>query len=108
MCTLLTLNHSSTPLTVHCNKQGVIDGWKNRWSHNTPTNAAFRQVHTLLASPPHQVFTKYVPSADNPADSASWGKYPLAALLLLQILIPKEIHNHILDLDDPNCAPILL
>ena len=108
VCTLLTLNHSSIPLTVHCNKQGVIDGWKNRWSHNTPTNAAFRQVHTLLASPPLQVFTKYVPSADNPADSPSWGKYPLAALLLLQILIPKEIHNHILDLDDPNCAPILL
>ena len=108
VCTLLTLNHSSTPLTVYCNNQGVVDGRKNRQSHNTPTNAAFRRVHTLLVSPPCQVFTKYVPSVDNPADGPSWGKYPPTALLLPQILILEEIHNHILNLDDPNCASILL
>ena len=106
--TLLTLDHSSMPLTVYCDNQGVIDGWKNGRSRNTPTNTAFRQVHALLASPPCRVFMKYVPSADNPADGPSQGKYPPAVLLLLQILIPEEISDHILDLNDPNCTPILL
>ena len=66
--TLLTLDRSSMPLTVYCDNQGVVDGWKKGRSRNTPTNAMFRRIHDLLASPSRQVFAKYVASADNPAD----------------------------------------
>ncbi|KAN0091428.1 hypothetical protein V8E55_004994 [Tylopilus felleus] len=67
-----------------------------------PTNATFRRIHNLLASPPRQVFAKYVASADNPADGPSRGKYPPAALLLPQITIPEEISSHILDFNNPS------
>ena len=101
--TLLTLDQSSAPLTVHCDNQGVVDGWKKGRSRNTPTNATFRRIHDLLASPPRRVFTKYVASADNPADGPSRGKNPAAALLLPRIPIPDEITSHIFDFDDPRC-----
>jgi hypothetical protein len=100
---LLTLDQSSSSLTVYCDNQGVVDGWKKGRSRNTPTNATFRRVHNILASPPRRVFAKYVPSADNPADGPSHGRYPPAALLLPRISIPKEIDSYILDFDDPQC-----
>jgi hypothetical protein len=103
ICALLTLDQSSSSLTVYCDNQGVVDGWKKGRSQNTPTNATFRRVHDILASPPRRVFVKYVPSADNPADGPSRGRYPPAALLLPRISIPKEIDSYILDFDDPQC-----
>ena len=101
--TLLTLDQSSTPLAIYCNNQGVVNGWKKGRSQNTPTNATFRRVHNLLASPPRRVFAKYIPSADNPADGPSHGEYPPTTLLLPQIAIPEEINHFILDFDDPWC-----
>ena len=101
--TLLILDQSSTALTVYCDNQGVVDSWKKGRSQNTPTNATFRRVHNVLASPPHRVFAKYVPSADNPADGSSRGRYPPTAFLLPQISIPEEIDSYILNFDDPRC-----
>jgi hypothetical protein len=72
------------PLTAYCDNQGVVDSWKKGRSRNTPTNATFRRIHNVLASPPRRVFTKYVASADNPADGPSRGKFPPTMLLLLQ------------------------
>ena len=106
--TLLTINHSSTPLAVYCDNQGIVDGWKKGQSRNAPTNAAFRRVHTLLASPLRQIFTRYVPSADNPADPLSHSQYPPTSWLLPWIPIPEEIRNLVLDFDDPICAQLHL
>lgn len=88
---------------AYCNNQGVVDGWRKGQSQNTPTNATFRRIHNILASPPHQVFTKYVASTDNPADRPSRGKYPPTTLLLPRVAIPEEISGHILNFDDPRC-----
>jgi hypothetical protein len=101
--TLLTIDRSSTPLTAYCDNQGVVDGWKKGRSRNTPTNATFRRIHNILASPPRRVFTKYVASADNPAYGPSRSKFSPTTLLLPRIPIPKEISGHVLDFDDPRC-----
>jgi hypothetical protein len=101
--TLLTIDQSSMPLTAYCDNQGVVDGWKKGRSRNTPTNATFRRIHNVLASPPRRVFTKYVASTDNPADGPSHGKFPPTTLLLPRIPIPEEISGHVLDFDDPRC-----
>ena len=40
--TLLTLDSSSTPLTVYGDNQGVIEAWQAGCSRNKPTNAMFK------------------------------------------------------------------
>ena len=108
VCTLLTIDWSSMPLTVYCDNQGVVEGWKKGRSKNTPTNTAFRRIHALLASPPCQIFMKYIPSMENPADGPSCGQYPPITSLLPWFPIPKEIHDFILNFDDPKCDALCI
>jgi len=101
--TLLTINKSSTPLTVYGDNQGVIEAWRKGRSRNKPTNSSFKRIHAFLASPPRRVFAKYIPSGDNPADGPSRGKYPPPELTLPRIRIPTEIAPFVFDFDDPRC-----
>ena len=45
------------------------------------------------------VYTRYVPSKDNPADEPSRGTYPPIAHLMPNIPIPPELHEFITDFD---------
>jgi len=101
---LLTIDSSSTPLTVYGDNQGVVEAWRKGRSHNKPTNKSFRRIHAILASPPRRVFTKYIPSRRNPADGPSRGKYPPAELALPCVPIPSDIAHLIFDFDDPRCG----
>jgi len=101
---LLTIDSSSTPLTVYGDNQGVIEAWQKGCSHNKPTNASFRRIHAILASPPRRVFAKYIPSKRNPADGPSRGKYPPTEFALLRAPIPSDIAHLIFDFDNPHCS----
>ena len=102
------LTSPAWPLTVYCNNQGVIEGWKKGRSKNTPTNAAFRRIHALLVSPPCCVFMRYIPSVENPANGLFHGQYPPTTSLLPWFPISKEIHDFILDFDDPKCNALCI
>jgi len=101
---LLTIDSSSTPLTVYGDNQGVVEAWRKGCSNNKPTNRSFRRIHTILASPPRRVFTKYIPSKRNPADGPSRGKYPPTELALPRVPIPSDIAHLIFDFDDLHCS----
>ena len=108
IATLLTLDNTSLPLSVHGDNQGVIDAWRKGRSRNMATNATFRRIFARLRSPPRRVFAHYVPSKQNPADGPSRGIYPSAHANLPRIMIPAEINHLIFDYDDPACPCLCL
>ena len=108
ICALLTLDCSSSSLKVYCDNQGIVDGWKKGRSWNTPTNNTFWRIHALLASPLCWVFPSYVPSADNPVDGPSHGRYPPAASLLPPVPILEDLHRLILNYDNPECDTLCI
>ena len=79
-------------LKVHGDNRGVVEGWWKRSSANKPTNHVFRRI--LESSEDHGCFvhTRYIPSAENPADAPSRGRFPPFQLLLDEFTIPDELH----------------
>jgi hypothetical protein len=81
--------------------QGVVEGWWNGRSRNRQTNGVFKRVHELSTRLDCTFHTRYVPSADNPADAPSRGAYPPTAYLLPATPIPEAAREFIVDYDAP-------
>ena len=92
---LLSLSHEGDHLTVYGDNRGVVEGWWNRSSHNKPTNRIFRRILELSESHGRTIHTRYVPSAENPADAPSRGHYPPHTLLLDDLDVPSELRPFI-------------
>jgi hypothetical protein len=86
---------------VYGDNRGVVEGWWKGRSRNRPTNSVFKRVHNATQSASCVVLTRYVPSALNPADDPSRGRYPPRSLLLPPIPIPPAIRDFIVDFDAP-------
>lgn len=84
--------------------EGVVEGWWNGRSRNRPTNLVFRSIHQLITSNRFHVHTRYVTSADNPADPFSRGIIGPKHLQLPRIPIPENLSHLIINADDPLTA----
>ncbi|THH15790.1 hypothetical protein EUX98_g9407 [Antrodiella citrinella] len=93
----LLTNSTDSHLIMYGDNQGVVEGWWNKHSNNPEVNLVFRRVHKLLSRTQSTVYTRYVASAENPADDPSRGVFPHISLLLPPVLIPAELQDVILD-----------
>ena len=85
-------------LTVYGDNRGVVEGWWKGCSANKPTNIIFRRILQLSQDCNRTLHTKYVPSAQNPADAPSRGRYPPHELQLNHINIPAAIRPFLIDI----------
>lgn len=90
---------------IYGDNQGVVEGWWNRRSRNPATNDVFRRIHILEAELGIRFYTRYVPSALNPADDPSRGVYPPRNLLLPPTHADRSISHLIHDFDLPSHIP---
>jgi hypothetical protein len=100
----INILHPGLPRVIaHGDNTGVIEGWWTGCHRNPETNTIFRCLHSCLAQTNHggTVRTRYVPSAENPADGPSRGKYPPSYLLLPRIPISPPLVPFIIDASDP-------
>ena len=95
---LCAVSSSGEHITVYGDNRGVVEGWWKRSSANKPTNRVFRRILELSESSDRTIYTRYVPSANNPADAPSRGRYPSFDLLLDHIPIPPEVRPFIVDI----------
>lgn len=79
---------------LHCDNQGVVEGWKNGRSQNSAINIVFRRLHSLCEDTQSRIIIQYVKSGDNPADLPSRGIYPSGPLLPAPT-IPSELIDKI-------------
>jgi hypothetical protein len=89
---LCTVSEEGEHVKVFGDNRGVVEGWWKRSSANKPTNRVFRRILELSESRNRTIHTRYVPSAENPADAPSRGIYPPRDLLLDDFVIPAELH----------------
>lgn len=101
-----TINHLDNPaiFKVFGDNRGIVEGWWKGRSRNWATNLVFRWLLQLLDNTQCSVLTRYVPSAANPADGPSRGKYPPRSQLLPPIPIPPELQPFIIDFDADHTA----
>jgi len=96
------LQHSTLPgIKVFGDNNGVVEGWWAGRSRNSQTNRVFRRIHELLEERGTFLATRYVNTAQNPADGPSRGIYPSKLLLLPPIKLPDEIKDFVVDFDAP-------
>jgi hypothetical protein len=102
ICTINILHTGLTKVVIYGDNTGIIEGWWAGRHRNPETNNIFQRLHSFLAQINHgrTVHTCYVPSAENPVDSPSRGKYP-PAHLLPRIPIPPPLVPFIIDANDP-------
>jgi hypothetical protein len=86
---------------VYGDNRGVVEGWWKGRSRNRPTNSVFKCIHNATQSASCIVLTCYVPSALNPADDPSRGRYPPHSLLLPPIPIAPAINDFVVNFDAP-------
>jgi hypothetical protein len=90
--------------------KGVVEGWWRGRSRNIYTNQVFRRIHPLVGAAALHVHTRYVRSADNPADEPSRGIYGDAQRVLPRVELGPELEPYLLDYDvgyDGNGRPPL-
>ena len=85
-------------IVVYGDNRGVVKGWWKRCSANRPTNHVFRRILQLSEDRDRSVHTRYVPSADNPADAPSRGRYPPRSQLLDPITVPDAARPLLIDI----------
>ena len=86
---------------VYGDNRGVVEGWWKGRSRNRATNTVFKRIHNSTESASCVVLTRYVPSAYNPADGPSRGRYPPRSLLLPPIPIPAPLRDLVTNFDSP-------
>ena len=84
-------------IVVYGDNRGVVEGWWKKCSANKPTNHVFRRIIQLSEDRRRSIYTRYVPSAQNPADAPSRGKYPPRSLLLDPVSVPDEVRTLLID-----------
>ncbi len=94
---LCALSGEGEHIKVYGDNRGVVEGWWKGSSTNKPTNHVFRRILWISESRNRTIHTRYVPSAQNPADTPSRGRYPPLELLLDHIAIPEEIQHFLID-----------
>ena len=94
---VFALSTEGDHIMVHGDNRGVVEGWWKRCSANRPTNHIFRRILQLSEDSNRTVHTRYVPSAQNPADAPSRGSYPPRSLLLDPITVPSEARHLLVD-----------
>lgn len=84
----------------------VVEGWWKHSSHNSAVNRVFRRLHDELETSGFTAHTRYVQSADNPADGPSRGVYPPIEHLLPPIALPDDLAQFLRDFDaaDSGCS----
>ena len=95
---LCAVSSSGKHITVYGDYCGVVEGWWKRSSANKSTNCIFRRILKLSESGDRTIYTKYVPSAKNPADAPSRGRYLSFKLLLNCIPIPPKVQPFIVNI----------
>ena len=94
------LQHNSFPgLKIFGDNIGVVEGWWTGRSRNAETNRVFRRIHEILEIRDTVLITRYVNTANNPADGPSRGAYPPRHLLLPPIDLPNELKPFVIDID---------
>ena len=94
---IFALSGKGDHVVVYGDNRGVVEGWWKRCSANRPTNHVFRRILQLSEDCDRTVHTRYVPSAQNPADAPSRGLYPPRSLLLDPITIPAAARSLLID-----------
>ena len=94
---LCALSREGEHLKVHGDNRGVVEGWWKGCSANKPTNGVFHRILQLSECCNKFIHTRYVPSAQNPADGPSRGQYPPCSLLLSYVPIPPEVQPFLVD-----------
>ena len=94
---LCDLSSEGEHIVVYGDNRGVIEGWWKKCSANRPTNLVFRRVIQLSESRRRTIHTRYVPSAQNPADPPSRGIYASRSLLLHPVVVPIEARSLLVD-----------
>lgn len=96
------LQHGALPgIKVFGDNNGVVEGWWTGRSRNSQTNRVFRRIHELLEDCDTVLTTRYVNTANNPADGPSRGVYPSRLLLLPPVKLPDEIKDFVVNFDAP-------
>lgn len=108
LCTAVTEIHKKADHRVYGDNKGVVEGWWNGRSRNSPTNDIFKLVHEISHRQGINFFTRYVPTDLNPADGPSRGVYGNRDLLLPPIVIPTQLQHFIVDYDAPRSQAELL
>ncbi len=94
---LCALSSKGEHIQVYGDNRGVVEGWWKKSSANKPTNRIFRRILQLSESCDRSIYTKYIPSAQNPADAPSRGQYPPPELLLGHVTVPEEVRPFLID-----------
>ena len=84
-------------ILAYGDNRGVVEGWWKRCSANRPTNHVFQRIIQYAEDRCRTIHTRYVPSAQNPADAPSRGIYPSRTLLLNPVVVPSEIRALLID-----------
>ena len=87
-----------TRFKIYGDNKGVVEGWWSGRSRNEQVNEIFKRIHLLLSLHRCQVYTRYVPSASNPADGPSRGIFPSFDKLLPTINLPPELEPFVFPL----------
>ena len=87
---------------IYGDNRGVVEGWWSGRSRNTETNEVFKRLHSILRVHGCEIYTRYVPSASNPADGPSRGVLPSLNKLLPPVELPPELEALVFPFDHPN------
>jgi hypothetical protein len=80
--------------------RGVVEAWWKGCSNNHPTNEVFKRLHTFLEPLGLTIHTRYVRSANNPADEPSRGVLGPRDRLLPRIALDPELAPLLRECDD--------
>ncbi|KAJ3513562.1 hypothetical protein NMY22_g15006 [Coprinellus aureogranulatus] len=94
----------NTHIRVYGDNKGVVEGWWIGRSRNRETNLIFRRIHSLSSDHNITFHTRYVVSAENPADKPSRGIHGPSDQALPKIAIPPELERFIIDAGEPLTA----
>ena len=94
---LCGLSSEGDHVLAYGDNRGVVEGWWKRCSTNKPTNCVFRRIIQFSEHRQRAIHTRYVPSAQNPADPPSRSLYPPRSLLLNPVTVPAEIRSLLID-----------
>lgn len=98
--TILREAPRGTRIRVYGDNRGVVEGWWSGRSRNAQANEVFKRMHHILRLHECAIYTRYVPSASNPADGPSRGIFPNQDKLLPPIELPPELEPLVFPLDN--------
>ena len=94
---IFALSSEGDHIVVYGDNHAVVEGWWKGCSANGPTNQVFRRILQLSEDCSRTVHTRYIPSAQNPANPPSRGDYPPRSLMLGPVAIPRKARPLLID-----------